>query len=459
MNRIIRKTESLCPICLRRTLADICEENGNVYINKVCGEHGSFKVLLWRDAELYEEWAASSVHADPVEKSMNPKDRGCPYDCGLCPDHEGGTCTAVMEITNNCNMTCPVCFSQAGDTEPFNPALEAIGRMYQSVLSLGGNCSVQLSGGEPTLRDDLPEIIRLGKTMGFKHIQVNTNGLRIAKDYGYLERLKEAGADLVYLQFDGTREDIYRFTRGRNMFAVKERVIDHCEEAGIGVLLVPVIIRGLNDDNLGDILRFAKSRMPVVKGIHFQPASYFGRFPYRQPSDEARITLPDVLKGLIEQTDDGFEMEHFIPRKRFDSHCSFSGLFLLNSDNRLQAVTRRENESAGLIKKRLETFKKAKKVSDNRDYFTEAASGFTNKHWRLEDKQDRGTGSTFERIRDYRLSISGMAFQDVWNIDLDRLKGCCVHVVGADKRLIPLCAHYLTAADGHRLYGAGERSA
>lgn len=459
MTRIIRKTKSLCPICLRRIPADICEEKGDIYLNKTCEEHGAFKTLLWRDAELYEEWGANSVHADLVEKSMISKNRDCPYDCGLCPDHEGGTCTAVVEVTNNCNMSCPVCFAQAGERTSSNPTLETIERMYQNVLSLGGNCSVQLSGGEPTIRNDLPEVIRLGKTMGFTHIQVNTNGLRIAEDHAYLESLKEAGADLIYLQFDGTRESIYRFTRGRAMLTVKERVIDRCGKAGIGVLLVPIIIRGLNEDNVGDILRFAKRRMPVVKGIHFQPASYFGRFPYRQPSDETRTTLPDVLKRLIEQTDDGIEMVHFNPRKRFDSHCAFSGLFVLNSDNRLQAVTRRGNESVSLIRDRMEAFKKTKKVSDNRDYFTEGAKAFTNKHWRLEDKRDKEVPSIFERIRDYRLSISGMPFQDVWNIDLDRLKGCCVHVANADDRLIPLCAYYLTAADGRRLYGARGKGA
>lgn len=452
MGRIIRKSESLCPNCLQRIPADICEENGDIYIRKTCREHGAFKTLLWRDAELYEAWEINCVHADAIEKSLSPKDLGCPYDCGLCSEHEGGTCTAVLEITNNCNMACPVCFSQAGEVVPSNPDLETIESMYQSVLSSGGNCSVQLSGGEPTLRDDLPEIIRTGKTLGFNHIQVNTNGLRIAADYGYLERLKKAGADLVYLQFDGTREDIYQFTRGRDMLAVKARAIDHCEKAGIGVLLVPVIIKGLNDDNLGDILEFAKSRMPVVKGIHFQPASHFGRFPYSQPSDETRMTLPEIIKGLIEQSDDGLEMAHFIPRKRFDSHCSFSSLFLLDKDNRLQAATRNIFESVEMIKERMAAFKENKSGKDNRDYFTEGARIFTDKHWRLQEKRDKGGWSALDWIRDYRLSISGMAFQDVWNLDLDRLKGCCVHVMNAKKQLIPLCAYYLTAADYSRLY-------
>jgi len=453
MITILRKTESLCPICLKRIEALVTSENGNVYMMKKCQEHGSWKVLLWRDSKLYREWEKACVHADPVEKSMHPKDRGCPFDCGLCPDHEGGTCTAVMEITNSCNMACPICFAQAGEIAPFNPGLEDIKAMYKTILDSGGICSVQLSGGEPTVRDDLPEIIKLGKSMGFKHIQVNTNGIRISEDYDYLKALKEAGADLIYLQFDGTREDIHMFTRGRKMIEIKKAAIANCEKAGMGVLLVPVIVRGLNDDNIGDILRFAKSKMPVVKGIHFQPASYFGRFPYEQPSDEKRMTLPDVLKNLIDQTDDGFEMDHFIPRKRFDSHCAFSSLFLLDYDNKLHAATKIGEESKDLIKERMDAYKAAKKEKDNSDYFTSGANTFTDKHWRMGEKGKSDEWEAIGRIRDYRLSISGMPFQDVWNIDIDRLKGCCVHVVGAENRLVPLCAYHLTAADGTRIYG------
>lgn len=453
MTRVLRKTESLCPVCLKRIEAVVASEDGNVYMNKECGEHGSWKVLLWRDAALYKKWEEACVHADPVEKTMMKKDRGCPFDCGLCPDHEGGTCTAVMEITNSCNMACPICFAQAGQTVPFNPDIETIRGMYQAILDSGGICSVQLSGGEPTARDDLPEIISMGKSMGFKHIQVNTNGIRISEDIEYLEALKEAGADLIYLQFDGTREDIHMFTRGREMLPIKNGAIENCRKAGMGVLLVPVIVRGLNDDNIGGILRFAKSNMPVVKGIHFQPASWFGRFPYEQPSDEKRMTLPDVLKSLIEQTDDGFEMDHFIPRKRFDSHCAFSSLFLLDYENRLHAATKIGAESKELIRERMEAYKAAKAGKDNSDYFTNGANTFTDKHWRMGEKGKSGDWEAIERIRDYRLSISGMPFQDVWNIDIERLKGCCVHVVGTENKLIPLCAYHLTAADGSRIYG------
>ena len=456
MNRIIRNTESLCPICFQRIAANIVEKHGDLYIKKRCRDHGTFETLLWRDAELYKIWESSCVHADLVKKYERRKNRGCPYDCGLCSEHEGGTCTAIIQVTNDCNMNCPVCFSQAGEIKPNDPDLETISGMYQRVLAAGGICSVQLSGGEPTLRNDLPEIIQIGKKLGFNHIQVNTNGLRISKDYRYLERLKTAGADLIYLQFDGTREKIYQFTRGRNMLDVKKLAIDHCEKAGIGVLLVPVIIRGINDDNLGDILSFAKSKMPVVKGIHFQPASHFGRFPYDRPSDDTRITLPDIIKGIITQTDEGLEMKHFIPRKRFDSHCSFSSLFFLDNQNRLQAATKNENETGVQIQERMESFRNNKSIDDNRDYFTEGARIFTEKHWRLEGKRNSEKLSTFQRIRDYRLTLTGMPFQDIWNLDLQRLKGCCVHVVGIDRGLIPLCAYYLTNAFGSRLYGVAE---
>jgi len=145
---------------------------------------------------------------------------------------------------------------------------------------------VQLSGGEPTIRDELPTIIVTGKEIGFYHIQVNTNGIRIAQDKEYLERLKESGADLIYLQFDGVSDDVYRTIRGRNLFDLKVRAISNCAEVKIGVVLVPTVIPNVNLHQLGEIVQFAKKWIPTVKGIHFQPVSYFGQI---SPVTERRI--------------------------------------------------------------------------------------------------------------------------------------------------------------------------
>ena len=149
------------------------------------------------------------------------------------------------------------------------------------------------------MREDIFDILRMGKEMHFSHIQVNTNGIRLAQETGYAARLKEAGADLIYLQFDSLRDEVYRITRGRDMADIKLRAIENCAEAGIGVMLVPVMVKGVNDTEIGDIVQFAKVHMPTVKGIHFQPVSYFGRYPDRDGRKVwGHMNLADVMREL-----------------------------------------------------------------------------------------------------------------------------------------------------------------
>ena len=447
----ISAAESLCPVCLKKIDAEYVAENNNVYMKKECPEHGLFKTIVWRDAELYHEWQRHCTHAEKDE-TKSAQAKGCPYDCGLCSEHEGGTCTAVLEITYRCNMDCPVCFADTA-RESFEPDLTMIREMYNTVLNNGGPCSIQLSGGEPTVRNDLPEIIRMGKEMGFGHIQINTNGVRIAEDTGYLRMLEENGADLIYLQFDGLNDDIYEAIRGRKMLDTKLQAIENCRAVNIGVLLVPTIIPKINLDHIGKIIDFAKGQIPIVKGIHFQPVSYFGRFPQSSrengtqsdPKDDDRITLADIVKGIETQTGGEILLRNIIPRKRFDSHCAFSSLFYLQENGRLLAVTNNETES---------------NPTTTKENFVAKANKYTKEHWQLakpeDDKSEKNQGSAMDRfakrLKDYTLSITGMHFQDVWNIDLGRLKGCCVQVISSKAQAIPLCAFHLTSIKGERLY-------
>jgi uncharacterized radical SAM superfamily Fe-S cluster-containing enzyme len=445
------KTQSLCPVCLKIIPAVRTVRNEGIYLLKECPEHGKFEALLWRDADLYEQWSQGSEHADPV-KAPEEKLPVCPYDCGLCSAHEGGTCTAIFHLTDACNMFCPVCFASGGsESNGHGPRLEAIRRMYALYLDEGLSPSIQLSGGEVTLRNDLPDIIRMGKEMGTAHIQVNTNGLRLAKEKDYALQLKDAGADLIYLQFDGISDEVYGILRKREMHKIKLLALENCREAAIGVLLVPTIYPGVNDHQLGDIVKLAKEWMPVVKGIHFQPVSFFGRFPGHSPRDEDRITIPDVLKALERQTGGEIPMEAVVPRRRFDSHCAFSSVFLLGKDQRLYPIT--ECSSKPTIGP----------VSKGPDHFPLKANAYTNKFWRMSDEcryeqKKTPVAEAAQRLRNYTLSITGMHFQDVWSIDLQRLKGCCVHVTTPEQARIPLCAYYLTSVDGRRLYGTNQEA-
>jgi len=190
-------TESLCPICLRVLEAFIVEENGNASMLKTCPEHGSFETVLWRSKTPMNEWIRTKERAY-IKNPITEVDKGCPFDCGLCSAHRQHTCTALIEVTSRCNLSCRFCFADAMDAKSNDPTLEQVRFQFESILKVSGRCNIQLSGGEPTVRDDLAEIIRIGVELGFPFIQVNTNGIRMAKDEAYVKALKEAGLSSLF---------------------------------------------------------------------------------------------------------------------------------------------------------------------------------------------------------------------------------------------------------------------
>ena len=458
MNEIISETKSLCPTCLKVIPAVKVAQGRDVYLEKTCPDHGAFRSILWRGAPTYMDWGMGE-NAAGADVRQTEFSNGCPYDCGLCGEHAAQTCTVLMEVTTGCDLGCPVCFAASiNGSSAYHPGLAEIHAMFDTVIAAGGPYPIQLSGGEPTMRDDLPEIVSHAKHLGFYHVQVNTHGLRLAKDRDYLLRLKEAGCDLIYLQFDGISDDVFRKTRGAELFNWKVKAIENCAEVKIGVQLVPTLIPGINDHQIGAIIRFAKDWIPVVKGVHFQPVSYFGRYP-TAPSDKDRITTPEVLRALETQTDGEVKAEHFLPRRRQDSHCGFSGFFVLQEDNQLKATTVFKPEERNSA-----SCNDIPGISPSRQAPSEHVRNFIDKKSRYIEPlpsapkqcacETQGTlTNIFERARVHYLSISGMPFQDVWTVDLERLKGCCIHVVTPDKRLIPFCAYYLTDMSGNKLPG------
>lgn len=424
--RVIGETVSLCPVCLKRIPASIIENSGSVYMEKTCFEHGRSMTLLWRDdAESYLNWIA---FGDPDLASCRSSarqwdgDKGCPFDCGLCSEHLRDTCSAAIMTTSKCDLSCSFCFTSS--QEPHLPSLGEIRAMYefyrQAADGSNGKYPVELCGGEPTTRDDLPEIVAIGRDMGFDYIQVNTNGVRIGRDEEYLFRLKEAGLTTVYLSFDGVSDGPYERIAGRRLFDIKVQALANCERARIAVVLVPLVVPGVNDDQLGAIVQFAKERVPTVKGVFFQPVSYFGKCPVAcQPVDNDRITIPDVLSGLEAQTHGEVRKMDFVPPRCEHPLCSFHGFFFVGRDGSLKATTK---------------FQPRNTVSEPESWVRR----FTKRFW------------TYNQ--DMYLTVGGMAFQDAWNVDLHRLKRCTIHIVLRERKLVPLCAKYLTSASGARLY-------
>ncbi len=443
------ETESLCPVCLRRLPATRETRGSDVFLVKRCPEHGEFSTIIWRSGPEFRGWKKKSG-GNRTGESQTPAVRGCPFDCGICPTHRKNACTAVLEVTSRCNLRCPVCFADSGGAGR-DLDLAEIEECYRRVLrAYGPDIILQLSGGEPTVRDDLPAIIEMGRSLGFSFIQVNTNGLRIAEDESYAAALGKAGAASVFLQFDGTEDAIYETLRGRPLYAVKRRAIERCGENGIGVVLVPTIVPGVNTHNIGAIIRLALELSPVARGVHFQPVGYFGRCP-DTPENANRLTLPDVMRLIEEQTDGLMRVEDFSPPGWENSLCSFHGTFLPKPGGGLQALT--GHGAGGCCS------------SEGGDAH---AVTFTARQWSAppattEEDRNRGDsaggGTGFEtldgfleRVRTRMLSVSCMAFQDAWNLDLERTKDCCIHVVAPGGKMIPFCLYNLTSSDGTPLY-------
>ncbi|WP_320171270.1 radical SAM (seleno)protein TrsS [Maridesulfovibrio sp.] len=439
----IQETESLCPVCLKKIPARRVVENGEARIIKKCPEHGSFSTPFWRGEPAFEGWSRPKIPSTPPVTGEDVR-KGCPFDCGLCPDHNQHTCTALVEITWRCDLACKVCFASAGKPVAPDPSLDELDKILRRVRAQAGPCNLQLSGGEPSVRDDLPQIAAMAVKHGFPFIQVNTNGLRVAREHGLADKWAEAGVNSVFLQFDGTSDDIFRTIRGRALLEDKIMAIENLTAAGIGVVLVPTVVPDVNDDNIGEILKLAISYSPGVRGVHFQPVSYFGRYP-QAPTDEMRITLPEIMTALEEQSGGAVHKTDFMPPGCEHSLCSFHANYLVMEDGSLKKLSAKKEGCC--------TPRPASEGADK-------SKAFVRRQWAAPEKSC-GCKETepvddldrfLNRAKTHILAVSGMAFQDAWTLDLERLKGCCIHVASPEGDLIPFCAYNLTAMDGSTLY-------
>jgi uncharacterized radical SAM superfamily Fe-S cluster-containing enzyme len=436
------ETSALCPVCLKTIKASKISENDKIYLVKECDEHGKWKVQIWTGVEHYKYLYEFAAVQKPPEKFAVKNRKDCPQECGLCNEHKQQTCLNVIEITNSCNLDCPICFATAnGCGYEYHPPLDKIKKMFQAVIDhVKSPRVVQLSGGEPTIRDDLPEIVRTAKKMGIEHIEVNTNALRISEDTEYLQALADAGTDSFYFQFDGTDDDIYMRTRGRPMFDMKKKAIENCGKAGVGVTLVVTVSPKINLDHVGKIIEFAALNVPVVKGVHFQPITYFGRYP-SEPADEDRITLPELADAIEKQTMGMLKADNFLPTSCSNVHCDMKSLSIVMDDGSLFPLTTMALGPPA-------------KTDDIADKTRTEVSKF----WRfIENTMDGSSGdgswrSFVNRAETHYLTVSAMAFQDVWTGETERWERCCIHMVTPDGRFVPFCLFNCTSVDGTTMY-------
>lgn len=476
-----KTTSSLCPECKQLLLARVFEEDGQVIMRKCCPQHGWFKDVLSPDVDFYlrmEDWFFGDGQG-----LMNPAitdATNCPYDCGLCNLHASHTALANIDLTNRCNLRCPICFANADATgyvyEPTYGQVVEMMRRFREMKPVPATC-IQFSGGEPTLHHDFLDIVREAREMEFSAVQIASNGIEFAKPF-FAWRAKEAGVHSIYLQFDGVSDDVYKKMRGRELLDTKMAVIENAREAGINVVFVPTIVKRVNDHQVGDIVKLAIKNFDVVSGVSFQPVAFTGRISTKE-REQQRFTIPDLAHCIEEQT--GFvKAKDWVPLacsapisgalstingKKVTTytchpHCSAATYLFVDDDGKatqftdfvdfknmlqeLDAMAARrvppilswkllsEIRVVRVLKKHFDAKKAPKGLTFTK--FIRTLRGLTSDKYRSDrDKVIEGTYST--------LMIGGMHFMDSYNYDVQRVQRCIVHYAAPNGRIYPFCAY------------------
>jgi len=429
-------TLSLCPECLKRIDAKIVFENGNVYMLKRCPEHGNSKVLIADDIEYYKNIRNYNKTSEIPYKFNTKTDYGCPYDCGLCPDHEQHSCLTVLEVTDRCNLTCPTCYAGSSPTYGRHRTLEEVKTMLDTIVRNEKEPDVvQISGGEPTIHPQFFEILDYAKSLPIRHIMVNTNGIKIAKDKEFAKRLKTYTPDFeIYLQFDSFDDSVLQQMRGAKLSEIRKQALANLNELNLSTTLVVTLQKGLNDHEMGDIIQYALQQK-CVRGVTFQPTQIAGRLDNFNPETD-RLTLTEVRRSILEQAP-VFNSDDLIPVP-----CNPDALvmgYALKLDNEVFPLTRYVNpadlldnskntivyeQDEHLHGKMIELFSTGNSVDvaeENLKSIMCCLPGI--------DAPNLGYDNLF------RIII--MQFIDAYNFDVRAIKKSCVHIIDKDNKIIP----------------------
>ncbi|HII83640.1 MAG TPA: radical SAM protein [Methanobacterium subterraneum] len=470
---IIKKTKSLCPECLTVVDAEVFEEEGKVMMKKDCHEHGNFHNVYWSSYNRYNEAEKNNYKGKGVKNPQTAVRGECPLNCGICPEHESHTILGLIDVTNRCNLQCPVCFSNAAISKClYEPSFDEIQEMLKTLRSNEPvpTPAIQYSGGEPTIRKDIVELIKLAKKEGFTHTQIATNGITLAKNPELALELKEAGLNTVYLQFDGVTEEPYIKLRERNLLPLKLKAIENCRKAMLGIVLVPTVVKGVNQDQIGDIIRFAVDNIDIIRGVNFQPISFAGRTPSDEVEDQ-RVTIPHFERLVEEQTNSKIKIEDFhpassvLPISEFmeaiegedqiaftcHPHCGAATYIFVDNGNIIPITQFMDVEKFfDLLSKSAEDIKgggitgKAKTIGKNTfEIFrtidrSKTPQSLDIKSLLISIFKER----SYDALGDFShqtLLISCMHFMDPWNFDQDRVKRCVIHYAVPGGRIIPFC--------------------
>ncbi len=480
--KFIRYTQSICPYCYALLPAIIVERDGKYYIRKVCPEHGVIEDVYQGDAEFarrIEKWYYEGMGSRYVYTDFTAP---CPYSCGLCPLHKNHTALANLVLTNRCNLDCWYCFFYAEKLGfVYEPTIEQIKFMVEQYLKQGVTPVIQLTGGEPTLREDIVEIVRLLRSMGVRHIQLNTNGIKFASLYlfegeekavEFARSLRQAGVNTVYMSFDGVspRANVKNHWEIPFIFEVfrKARMTS--------VVLVPTLIKGMNMHELGDIIRFAAMNMDIVRAVNFQPVSLTGMIR-KAERERLRVTMADAVRAIEEQTNGQIKMSDWFPVPATMPISMFiesmAGRFKFEMANHPECgvgtyVYVKRNGDGGIeyipITRMIDVEgflsylqDKAEELSRGGKKFvvgTKILLNLITKFIRWDNVPgelkrtlpkmlfDIFTKQSYEALGvwHYKFLFLGMMhFMDLYNYDVERVMRCNIHYLMPDGRIIPFC--------------------
>jgi uncharacterized radical SAM superfamily Fe-S cluster-containing enzyme len=436
-------TQSICPRCRAVLDAQLVVRDGRVALTRRCPDHGRFTAVVYGDARRYLEIQRfEKPGEEPLERQTEVA-RGCPHDCGICPEHAQHTCLGIIEVNTACNLDCPICFAESG-TGPqehgYSLTLEQVESMLDAFVRAEGEPeSVQLSGGEPSIHPQILEMLAAAMARGIPLVMLNTNGIRLARDPRFAPALAELGVH-VYLQFDGFDEQTQLAIRGKPLTEEKLRALDRCAAAGVSVSLAAAVERGVNEHEVGEIVRFGIEH-PAVTGVFFQPVTHSGRFRLdADPLD--KLTNSDVIEAISEQLPEWFRTDDFVPVPCCSPSCR-SATFALYDGSDLVPLPRLVD------------------VEQYLDYVTNRALPDPEVRTALEGlwsaKAAGGSEPVAERLdciacatampaelrevaaRGFMVVVQD--FQDPYTLDVQKLRKCCVSEIAPDGRLIPFCAY------------------
>jgi len=438
---------SLCDHCLRRIEGKQVIQDDQVWLYKWCPQHGASKVLLATDATFWRLGRETYIKPPEMPARFNTEmSWGCPYDCGLCPEHMQHSCLTILEVTDRCNLSCPVCYASSGPHREETRDLATIEKMLDAIVANEVEPDVvQISGGEPTLHPDFFAILDAAKARPIKHLMLNTNGLRIAREPGFAERLAGYAPGFeVYLQFDSFERDALMTLRGADLRSVRQQALENLNRVGLSTTLVMVVADGVNDQEIGKVVEFAATQ-PCVRGVTLQPIQFAGRTEGIRAAE--RLTLTAVRDRLLAQT------ALFVPDDVVPVPCNPDALAMaygIKTPAGLQPLTRWLPADTLLAGPRSTiVFESDARLKD------QVFRLFSTNH--SPESQANCLSSllcclpqvqappTLDYGNVFRVLI--MAFMDATNFDVRAMKKSCVHIVQPDGRIIPFEAFNLLYRD------------